>query len=59
MREAARTSATYSYYNPHNMHIERNMYFYKSREGVTEEDMVSMETMKYVWHVYVCSSVCV
>ena len=53
-REAARTSATYDYYHPRNIHIKNNMKYYKSLKEVTEEDLVTMETVQYVSHVGAC-----
>lgn len=48
MKEAARASMTYSYFNPHNIQILRNTNFYKTLQDVTDKDLVSIETLDYV-----------
>ena len=55
VKEAAKTCASFAYYNPKNMHIKANLKFYRSQSGVTEEDHTPYETKLYVslhFHVY-------
>eukprot|EP00731_Ephydatia_muelleri_P019626 Em0012g451a len=47
IKQAAKTAATYNYYNPYSIHTKANMKFYEGRSTVTKEDLQPLETQVY------------